>query len=73
MFNDARRKQETSNRISTDNDPLFQYHRWKANLRVLEIEEVKSLPYAPMSHPFIERLNRIQPSRGGSTPVETSI
>ena len=43
-------------RISTDNDPLFQYHRWKANLRVLEIEEVKSLPHAPMSHPFVERL-----------------
>jgi hypothetical protein len=21
---------------------LFQYHRWKANLRVLEIEEIKS-------------------------------
>ncbi len=43
-------------RVSSDNDPLFQYHRWKANLRVLEIEEVKSLPHAPMSHPFVERL-----------------
>lgn len=30
--------------------------RWKANLRVLEIEEIKSLPYVPMSHPFVERL-----------------
>ena len=28
----------------------------KANLRVLEIEEIKSLPHAPMSHPFVERL-----------------
>jgi transposase InsO family protein len=43
-------------RISSDDDPLFQYHRWKANLRVLEIEEVKSLPHVPMSHPFVERL-----------------
>jgi len=25
-------------------------------LRVLEIEEIKSLPHVPMSHPFIERL-----------------
>jgi transposase InsO family protein len=23
---------------------------------VLEIEEIKSLPYVPMSHPFVERL-----------------
>ena len=42
--------------ISSDNDPLFQYHRWKANLRVLEIEEIKSIPHVPISHPFVERL-----------------
>jgi len=42
--------------ISSDNDPLFQYHRWKANLRVLEVEAIKSLPHVPMSHPFVERL-----------------
>jgi putative transposase len=35
---------------------VFQYHRWKANLRVLEINEIKSLPHVPMSHPFVERL-----------------
>src|SRR2546422_4816540 len=34
----------------------FRFHRWLANLRVLAIEEVKSVPYAPVSHPFIERL-----------------
>lgn len=56
MFSEAARGQGWPHRISTDNDPLFRYHRWKANLRVLEIEEVKSLPYIPMSHPFIERL-----------------
>jgi transposase InsO family protein len=42
--------------LSTDHDPLFEFHRWKANLRVLDVSEIKSLPYAPMSHPFIERL-----------------
>lgn len=56
MFNDATSGQGWPQHISTDNDPLFEYHRWKANLRVLEIEEVKSLPYVPMSHPFVERL-----------------
>jgi transposase InsO family protein len=43
-------------RVSTDHDPLFRFHRWLANLRVLEIEEIKSVPYAPASHPFVERL-----------------
>jgi len=56
MFNVATRGDGWPLRISSDNDPLFQYHRWKANLRVLDIEEIKSLPYVPMSHPFVERL-----------------
>jgi hypothetical protein len=43
-------------RSVTDHDPLFRIHRWLANLRVLAIEEVESVPYAPASHPFIERL-----------------
>lgn len=42
--------------FGTLRDPLFLYHRWKANLRVLEIDEVKSIPYTPQSHPFVERL-----------------
>ena len=42
--------------LSTDHDPLFRFHRWLANLRLLEIEEIKSVPYVPVSHPFIERL-----------------
>jgi transposase InsO family protein len=42
--------------LSTDHDPLFEFHRWKANLRVLHINEIKSVPYTPMSHPFVERL-----------------
>ena len=42
--------------LSSDNDPLFKFHRWKANLRILDIEEIKAVPYVPMSHPFVERL-----------------
>ena len=56
MFNDATSGQGWPKYLSSDNDPLFQYHRWKANLRVLEIDEIKSLPHVPMSHPFVERL-----------------
>ncbi len=43
-------------RLSSNNDPLFDFYRWKANLRVLEIDEIKSVPGVPTSHPFIERL-----------------
>ena len=42
--------------LSSDNDPLFLFHRWKANLRILEIGELKSVPGAPTSHTFIERV-----------------
>jgi hypothetical protein len=35
---------------------MFRFHRWRANLRVLEIEELKTVPFVPYSHPFIERL-----------------
>lgn len=37
-------------------DPLFEFHRWKANLSILDIDEIKSVPEVPWSHPFIERL-----------------
>ncbi len=56
MFNSAVAGQTPPRRISTDHDPLFRFHRWLANLRVIEVEEIKSVPYAPMSHPFVERL-----------------
>ena len=42
--------------LSSDNDPLFRYRQWKANLRSLDIAEIKTVPHVPMSHPFIERL-----------------
>ena len=42
--------------LSSDHDPLLEYHRCQANLRILDVEEVKSVPYVPISHPFVERL-----------------
>ena len=41
---------------SLDNDPLFLYQQWQANLRFLGVDEIKTVPYTPISHPFIERL-----------------
>src|SRR5262245_22754686 len=42
--------------LSTDHDPLFEAHRWRANLRILEIDEIKTVPLVPLSHPFVERV-----------------
>ena len=56
MFNRAISPKGTPRYLSSDNDPLFEYHRWRANLRILEIDEIDSIPYTPISHPFVERL-----------------
>lgn len=56
MFNQIISKNNTPHYISTDHDPLFQFHRWKANLRILKIDEVKSIPFMPISHPYVERI-----------------
>lgn len=56
MFNQATAGQGLPRRSSFDHDRLFEFHRWQANLRILEIEAVCSVPYAPQSHPFVERL-----------------
>jgi len=56
MFNRAIAGERLPKHVSTDHDSLFRFHRWLANLRVLEIDEIKSVPYAPVSHPFVERL-----------------
>jgi len=56
MFNRVLSRQSLSRYLSTDHDPLFRFHRWQANLRVLDIEPVKTGPYVPVSHPFVERL-----------------
>lgn len=56
MFNDVISGTDPPCYVSSDNDPLFRFYRWKANLRILEVMEIKSIPYVPMSHPFIERV-----------------
>ena len=56
MFKCVSAGQSLPKHVSTDHDPLFRFHRWLANLRVLEIEEIKWVPYVPVSHPFIEPL-----------------
>jgi len=56
MFNRATRGQTPPTYLSSDHDRLYQYHQWQANLRILDVEAIKTVPYAPLSHPFVERL-----------------
>ena len=56
MFNHAIAGKQLPKHVSTDNDPLFRFHRWLANLRVIDVDEIKSVPHIPVSRPFIERL-----------------
>jgi len=56
MFHRAIRGKSLPKYLSSDHDPLYRFHRWKATLRVLEVTEIKTIPYVPLSHPFVERL-----------------
>ena len=56
MFNRAIHAQTLPKYMSSDHDPLYRFHQRQANLRVLMIQEIKTVPYVPLSHPFVERL-----------------
>src|SRR6266513_2993610 len=56
MFKHAIQGAAVPKYLSSDHDPLYRYHQWQANLRILGVTEIKSVPYVPISHPFIERL-----------------
>jgi putative transposase len=57
MFNHAISQQGSPEYLSSDNDPLFPYHQWQANLCILDVEDIKAVPYVlSLSHPFVERL-----------------
>ena len=50
MFNRAIHTQSPPQYRSSDQDPLYQFHQY------LDVKEIKTVPYAPLSHPFVERL-----------------
>jgi hypothetical protein len=56
IFNRSIAQQTPPKYLSSDNDPLFRFHQWLANLRILEVDEIKAIPCMPRSHPFVERL-----------------
>ncbi|MGE0175279.1 MAG: integrase core domain-containing protein [Oligoflexales bacterium] len=55
MFNRVIEGKHLPTYLSRDNDPLYKFDRWMTNIEMLGIREVRSIPYSPTSHPFIER------------------
>ena len=43
MFHRAIRGHSLPKRLSSDHDPLYRFHQWQANLRVLEVAEIKTV------------------------------
>jgi len=56
MFNRPIGRQPAPTYLSSDHDPLYRFHQWQANLRILDVAAIKTVPYVPLSHPFVERL-----------------
>ena len=56
MFNHATGGQSLPTYLSADHDPLYRFHQGQANLRILNIREIKTVPYVPRSHPVVEQL-----------------
>ncbi len=56
MFHQATNGKGAPRYLSSDHDPLYRYHQWRANLRIRETQPIKTVPHVPVSHPFTERL-----------------
>ena len=44
IFNHATCGQSLPTYLSADHDPLYRFHQWQANLRILNIREIKTVP-----------------------------
>ena len=56
LFHQASSRHRILDSLSSDYDPVFRFYPWQANLRIIDIREVKTIPFVPVSHPFIDRL-----------------
>jgi hypothetical protein len=56
MFTTATAGRGIPTYFSSDHHPVFTSHRWKAPVHGLGVKEIKTIPYVPVSHPFVERL-----------------
>jgi putative transposase len=55
LFHRAIRGHSLPKYLSSDHDPLFRFHQWAANPRILEVTGIKTDPYAPAFAPLRKR------------------
>lgn len=56
MFNKILSSSKIPKRLAHDHDPLFRFIRWTQNMDILDIEQIWTVPFVPISNPFVERL-----------------
>jgi len=56
MFSEIVSDKATPKRMSLDHDPLYRFDLWARELNALKITPISSIPFTPVSHPFIARL-----------------
>ena len=49
MFDRAIQGKPSPKYLSSDNDSLSRFHQWQANLRILDVQEIKTVLYVPLS------------------------
>jgi hypothetical protein len=55
LFNASISTQNIPHYLSSDNDPIFRYNRWQANLWIPGINEIKSIPAVVSGDSRIQR------------------
>jgi hypothetical protein len=56
MVNRATRGPTPPPYLSSDQDPSYRFRPWHANLRILDVQDITTVPSGPRAHPFVERL-----------------
>src|SRR5438445_11669489 len=56
MFNRAIHAHALPKYLSSGPDPLYRFHHWQANLRLLAVQEINTVAEVTLSHPFVDTL-----------------
>jgi hypothetical protein len=53
MFHRATRRHSLPNYLSSNHDPLYRFHQWEANFRILEVTENQDCSLRAAFAPFL--------------------
>ena len=61
MFKQAILSEGPPEYLSSDHDPLYRFHQWAANLSILGISEIKTVPMRALVPSICRAINRNHP------------